>query len=426
MDSCVIMVVGNRSSSWTASRSGNFGRLVVWIFFFFLNILGQLELKDQATSHTQRGKLVVNPLHQSTNDQSNEPLIQDPLKLLDMLEKQTTEHHRDQPFFRRLCVAMSLSTDVAVRSALSQICNRCSPSTARQARSSSRFLQASAKLRAPSGTRTLHSGSARPLSNAPLRYTRRYAEARFSSGLASQPSFTSGSRGVLGTGKLEEAPKRVLAADDLFHSFTNSPIPEIRLRAAYIRQHAYCSHHDHHSTRVPESASGKTAAEEGGNMAPVHVDFECPDCGIPLYCSKEHWADDYENHLEICDTLRQINEDDHDLRSGRFFPEFDYAGPQIEEAMINMTNWDTFLYTRNFQAINDDRSMRQATRLLTYPVTIGSILHELSPYSIRNGERMTVEGLKSFSGMSSSWTSFSLVPHANCLTQRFVIPSILP
>lgn len=108
---------------------------------------------------------------------------------------------------------------------------------------------------------------------------------------------------------------------------------------------------------------------------------------------------DYEAHLEVCDTLRQINEDDHDLRSGRVFPEFDYAGPQLEEAMVNMTNWDTFLYTRDFQAINSDRSMRQATRILTYPVTVGSILHELSPYSLRQDSRLTPEGLKSFSGM---------------------------
>lgn len=108
---------------------------------------------------------------------------------------------------------------------------------------------------------------------------------------------------------------------------------------------------------------------------------------------------DYEAHLEICDTLRQINEDDHDLRSGRFFPEFDYAGPQMEEALVNMTNWDTLLYTRHFKAINDDRSMRQATRLLTYPLTIASILHDLSPYHIRPGGRLTPEGLKSLSGM---------------------------
>ncbi|KAI1037151.1 hypothetical protein LB503_009069 [Fusarium chuoi] len=56
------------------------------------------------------------------------------------------------------------------------------------------------------------------------------------------------------------------------------------------------------------------------------------------------------------------------------------------------------MYTREFDAVNSDRQMRQITRLLTYPVTIGSILHELSPYSIKAGERMTTEGLKSFSG----------------------------
>lgn len=153
----------------------------------------------------------------------------------------------------------------------------------------------------------------------------------------------------------------------------------------------------------PESRKSTT-----GGLAPAHVNFECPDCGIPVSCSEEHWADDYESHLEICDTLRQANEDDHDLRSGRFFPEFEYPPDQIEEAMVNMTNWDTFLFSREFAAINDERSMRQATRLLTYPVTVGSVLHELSPYDIKKGGRLTVEGLKSFSGMYSTWFFFNI------------------
>jgi splicing suppressor protein 51 len=109
--------------------------------------------------------------------------------------------------------------------------------------------------------------------------------------------------------------------------------------------------------------------------------------------------DDYEAHLEICDQLKQINEDDHDLHSGRTFEEFEYPGGQMEELLINMTNWDTLLYTREFKAVNDMRSMRQVTRMLTYPVTIGSVMHELSPYNIRTGGRLTTEGLKSFSGM---------------------------
>ena len=102
--------------------------------------------------------------------------------------------------------------------------------------------------------------------------------------------------------------------------------------------------------------------------------------------------------MEICDTLREVNEDDHDLRSGRFFPEFKYPGLQMEEALVNMTNWDTYLYTREYDAVNDERSLRQVTKLLTYPITIGSILSELSPYDIRKGGRLTTEGLKSLSG----------------------------
>ena len=106
--------------------------------------------------------------------------------------------------------------------------------------------------------------------------------------------------------------------------------------------------------------------------------------------------DDYEAHLEICDTLREINEDDHDLRSGRDFPEFKYANEGFDESAVNMLNWDTFLYTRGFEAINDERSIRHATKLLTYPLTIGSVIHELSPYNLRN--RLTGEGLKSMAG----------------------------
>ena len=194
--------------------------------------------------------------------------------------------------------------------------------------------------------------------------------------------------------------RELLKPDNLFHPFSKSPSPEIRRRAAFIKQHAYCPHPSHQATRTPSSPHDPEARKAANaRLPPAHVRFECPDCGIPVSCSEEHWADDYENHLEICDYLREINEDDHDLRSGRFFTEFEYPGPQMEEALVNMTNWDTLLYTRQFTAINEERSMRQATRLLTYPVTIGSVLHELSPYNIRRGGRLTPEGLKSLSGM---------------------------
>nr|POE86615.1 protein mss51, mitochondrial [Quercus suber] len=181
----------------------------------------------------------------------------------------------------------------------------------------------------------------------------------------------------------------------LFHSFSQSPSPSIRKRAAFMRQNAYCPHPDHQQTRV-SSVQEHTQTQQAGGQPPAHVHHECPDCGIPVSCSEEHFADDYESHLEICDLLKQINEDDHDLHSGRFFPEFEYPGPQLEEAQINMTNWDTLLYTREFQAIDAERPMRQVTRLLTYPATIASVLHELSPYGLK--DRLLPEGLRSLSG----------------------------
>ena len=200
---------------------------------------------------------------------------------------------------------------------------------------------------------------------------------------------------------LEEDPRRVLLKpDNLFHSFSNSPAPDLRRKAAFMKMHAYCPHPDHRQTRVVTSPNDPEArkVDSKSTKPPAHVNFECPDCGLPVYCSEEHWMDDYEYHIEMCDTLRMANEDEHDLRSGRFYREFEYPGPQLDDILPNMTSWDTFMYTREFNAVNDDRHMRQVTRLLTYPITIGSVLHELSPYNIRKGGRLTPEGLKSLSG----------------------------
>ncbi|KAI1857610.1 uncharacterized protein JN550_013122 [Neoarthrinium moseri] len=281
----------------------------------------------------------------------------------------------------------TMPMEPAMRSAASHVCRRCSQALRTQAPASSRAFSRAA-LRQP-GPRSLER-PARPFSLFGQKTkTNDEGVVQFGSG-APAPAPAPDAKG-------KHTP--VLRPDDLFHSYTNSPIPEIRHRAAYMRQHALCPHPDHRPTRLPTTPDDVDKAATTGSQPPAHVSFECPDCGIPVSCSEEHWADDYEAHLQICDTLRQINEDDHDLRSGRFFPEFEYAGPQMEEAAVNMTNWDTFLYTRQFEAVNDDRSMRQVTRLLTYPITVGSILHELSPYSIRDGGRITPEGLKSFSAL---------------------------
>ena len=218
----------------------------------------------------------------------------------------------------------------------------------------------------------------------------------------------------------------LLEKDNLFHHFSTSPSPDIRRRAAFMKTHAYCPHPSHHRTRMPTSPKDLENRKTTDKTArpPAFVKFECPDCGIPVACCEEHWTEDYESHMELCETLRQINQDDHDLRSGRFFPEFQYPYPGMEEALPNMSNWDTYLYTREYNAINEERSLRHATRLLTYPITIASIIHELSPYNIRKGGRLTTEGLKSLSGQ------FFLSPKIKSRTLTFpkpyAIPSTLP
>jgi mitochondrial splicing suppressor protein 51 len=74
---------------------------------------------------------------------------------------------------------------------------------------------------------------------------------------------------------------------------------------------------------------------------------------------------------------------------------FDYLlGAQGFDEAINMANWDVFFYTRSFPSMDSDRNMRHVSKLLTYPITIGSVLHESSPYK----KQVTPEGLRSLAG----------------------------
>jgi hypothetical protein len=206
------------------------------------------------------------------------------------------------------------------------------------------------------------------------------------------------------------SPQVLLEPDDLFHHLSKSPIPNMRERGAYMRAHAYCSHPSHSRHReLTSKADPETRKPISGGLPPAHVSFECPHCGIPVSCSEEHWADDYVEHMHYCDILREANEDDHDLRSGRnFVKDFYLPIPDFEECLTNFTNWDTFFYTRSFDCINNDRSIRHLTKMLSYPITIASVVHELSPYNIKKGGRMTPEGLRSFTGtpiLSRSFTA---------------------
>lgn len=72
-------------------------------------------------------------------------------------------------------------------------------------------------------------------------------------------------------------------------------------------------------------------------------------------------------------------------------------GEQPYEEAVSMGNWDVFLYTRGFGSIDTERSRRHVSKLLTYPMSIASVIHENSPYTLRNS-RLLPEGLRSLVG----------------------------
>jgi hypothetical protein len=113
--------------------------------------------------------------------------------------------------------------------------------------------------------------------------------------------------------KPESAP--ILAQDNLFHPFSVSPFPAIVARGEAIKSLAPCpvcvSHHDH--------------THDHTKAQPQAIAFECPDCGWPTHCTEEHWLAD-KDHAKYCSRLREVNEDEHDLRSGRRLREFELPG----------------------------------------------------------------------------------------------------
>lgn len=164
----------------------------------------------------------------------------------------------------------------------------------------------------------------------------------------------------------------LLTPDNLFHPLSNSPVPALRQRAENIK-------------RIGKSPTGKS------------INYDCPKSGWPTHHDLEEYQADseVENYFPI---LRQANEDEHDLRSGRALDEFIFPGKQDVEEGINMTSWDSFLYTRQFNAVNSERSIRHVSKLLTYPMTVASVLHQGSPYR----KRLTKEGLRSISALRAT------------------------
>ncbi|QRV99997.1 Mss51-mRNA processing-like protein [Ceratobasidium sp. AG-Ba] len=171
----------------------------------------------------------------------------------------------------------------------------------------------------------------------------------------------------------------ILDPDNLFHPLSRSPIPSLQARAAAVTEHAPCPVClDHYEQRRP-------------------VRYDCPDCGWPTHCTELHWKEDAE-HLKYCTRLREVNEDEHDIRSGRKLREFELPGQQSYEEAVSFANWDVFWYTRSFNSIDSERSRRHASKLLTYPITVASLLHENSGINLRN-QRLTPEGLRSMTAL---------------------------
>jgi hypothetical protein len=113
--------------------------------------------------------------------------------------------------------------------------------------------------------------------------------------------------------KPESTP--ILSQENLFHPFSASPFPALVARGEAIKSLAPCpvcaSHHDH--------------THDHTKAQPRPIAFECPDCGWPTHCTEEHWLADT-NHARYCSRLREVNEDEHDLRSGRRLREFELPG----------------------------------------------------------------------------------------------------
>ena len=116
--------------------------------------------------------------------------------------------------------------------------------------------------------------------------------------------------------------KPILSQDDLFHPCSKSPFPAVRERSAAIQKLAPCP------------VCAESCAQGHPHATRKIVQFECPDCGWPTHCSEEHWAADAE-HQRYCGRLREANEDEHDLRSGRRMREFELPGTFFLEHCLN-------------------------------------------------------------------------------------------
>ena len=107
---------------------------------------------------------------------------------------------------------------------------------------------------------------------------------------------------------------------NIIYPLSSSPFPDVRARAQSIKNICrcpVCASHAH--------VSGRSKTTPSQVSQPKLVEFDCPDCGYPTHCSEEHWRKDTE-HRRYCNRLREVNEDDHDIRSRRRKIEYELPG----------------------------------------------------------------------------------------------------
>lgn len=173
--------------------------------------------------------------------------------------------------------------------------------------------------------------------------------------------------------------------ENRFHPWDQSPAGDLRERAARIRALAVCP------------VTGK------------EINYTCPLSGIPTHHSRAAWEQDKQYHeTKKWAILKKVNIYEHDLRSGRPFPEFDFPQELEFDRTVNMTNWDLFFYTRQFYSMDTEFQLAAVTKMLSYPITIASVLHQFSPYYLNPKGPITLEGLKSLAALR-----YTLYPFEN-------------
>ena len=158
--------------------------------------------------------------------------------------------------------------------------------------------------------------------------------------------------------------------------------------------------------KIP-SGSTYLEAQPKSRERPIH---ECPNCGWPTHASQASWELDQQRHAQVCPTLRQWTEDEHDLRSGRPMWELNFPGRQPRNHVLNLTDWQFLFVTRRFSkaVLQNPTVQRHVSRLLTYPYTVASLLNK--PWVYYNSKTEGEEGQSIVT--DNGWHLLSGLSHA--------------